>query len=469
VKRRIGLIIRIVGGIALLALVVSQIDFLDIYVSRAGEVVKGRIVSRTTDGITFRQSGTEEDGRVSFAGIRYRLRLGGEDPRVLEGAPVGKMATDGATTGEPLGIDQQTVTWRVQNEVLDVARKDLPEDAVLTFRVSADEEHRVALKDVVDLQPEINEGLLSIGARIDWWLAGASSVFFFVISWLGVWRWRFLMATQGISVSMIESFRLTYLGFFFNNVVPGLTGGDLVKAFYIARKSPGARAPAAVSVFVDRIIGIVGLAFLGGAVLVFHLDDPRYRAAAFVIYIFLGCTSIGGVAFFSRRVRRWFRIDHLFEVLPGAPGRIVRKVDRAFFAYREHRGALVIAFLLSIFNHTGLMIMNIAFARSLGIDEVPVMAFFVLIPVIMMISSIPLLPGGWGIGEFAYATFLGYVGVPFTQAIALSFVFRISNLLWSLLGGVFFMTDRERVTSEELEKEAELEDAAIDGLESEKP
>ena len=46
-------------------------------------------------------------------------------------------------------------------------------------------------------------------------------------------------------------------------------------------------------------------------------------------------------------------------------------------------------------------------------------------------------------------------------AIALSFVFRISNLLWSLLGGVFFMTEKDRVSQAELEREAELDDAAM--------
>ena len=83
----------------------------------------------------------------------------------------------------------------------------------------------------------------------------------------------------------------------------------------------------------------------GRDVLLFKLDVPAYRAAGLVIYIFLGCTAVGGVAFFSRRFRRWLRIDRLLEVLPGAPGRILRKVDRAFFSCREHRGALLIAFI----------------------------------------------------------------------------------------------------------------------------
>jgi len=423
VKRYLGLAIRILGGIALLVLVISQIDFRDRYVAADGEESRGRILERDIESLRFADT-DDAESTIPVETILFRLRA--EDGKKREGTPTGLTAreADGAPlTGLPLAIDQHEVHLRTATGVRTLDRPAL-DDAVVVLEVG-DSVEEVPLASVIDLQPEIYEGLITIGGRLKWPLAIASSIFFF------------------------------------NNVVPGLTGGDLVKAFYVARRSPGARATAAVSVFVDRIIGIVGLAFLGGSVLVFRLGDPQYRAAAIVIYVFLACAAVGGVMFFSRRIRRWCRIDRLFEILPGAPGRILRKIDRAFFAYRENRTALLVAFLLSIVNHTGLMVMNIGFARSLGIDDVPVTAFFVLIPVIMMISSIPLLPGGWGIGELAYATFLGYVGVPYTQAIALSFLFRISNLVWSLLGGVFFMTGRDRVTQEELEREAELEDEAM--------
>jgi uncharacterized protein (TIRG00374 family) len=459
VKRHLGWILRIVGGAALIVLVVSQIRFLDQYVGADGNEVRGRIRQTTAERLAFEdRSGSLRE--LSILGeVRFRLRVVNAEDRL--GTPETVLRSTGGTAlGSPIRIDQRVVLAIPPGggDPVQIARADHP-DARLRLR--GDDPEGIALAEVLDLQPEIEEGLLTIGARLRWSLAIGSSFLFFVISWIGVWRWRFLLSTQGVRIRLSESFRLTYIGFFFNNVVPGLTGGDLVKAFYIARRSQGARAEAAVSVFVDRIIGLVGLACLGGGVLLFRLDEPAFRAAGLVIYIFLAATAVGGVAFFSRRVRRWTRLNRLLEVLPGAPGRILRKVDRAFFAYREHRGALVVAFLLSIVNHAGLMVMNIGFAWSLGIDEVPVSAYFVLIPVIMMISSIPLLPGGWGIGEFAYATFLGFVDVPFTQAIALSVVFRISNLLWSLLGGLFFITDRDRATQEQLEREARLEDEAM--------
>ena len=54
-----------------------------------------------------------------------------------------------------------------------------------------------------------------------------------------IYRWYYLLRAVGVPATYWESVRLSYIGFFFNSAVPGLTGGDLVKAFYIARQSPG--------------------------------------------------------------------------------------------------------------------------------------------------------------------------------------------------------------------------------------
>ena len=52
---------------------------------------------------------------------------------------------------------------------------------------------------------------------------------------------RYLRAI-GVRLSFWNAHRLTFIGFFFNNVVPGATGGDVVKAVYVARTARGAGA-----------------------------------------------------------------------------------------------------------------------------------------------------------------------------------------------------------------------------------
>ena len=75
-------------------------------------------------------------------------------------------------------------------------------------------------------------------------------------------------------------------------------------------------------------------------------------------------------------------------------------------------------------------------------DPLPFTAYMVVLPVAFIVSALPMLPGGWGIREAAFAVCFHYVGVERNPAIALSVVNGMTQLAWSLLGGVYFLADR---------------------------
>ena len=56
-----------------------------------------------------------------------------------------------------------------------------------------------------------------------------------------------------------DAFRLSFLSYLLNFVSVGSVGGDLFKAFFIAREQPGRRTEAVATVVVDRIVGLYGL------------------------------------------------------------------------------------------------------------------------------------------------------------------------------------------------------------------
>jgi uncharacterized membrane protein YbhN (UPF0104 family) len=77
----------------------------------------------------------------------------------------------------------------------------------------------------------------------------------------------------------------------------------------------------------------------------------------------------------------------------------------------------------------------------LGLD-LPVSAWFAVVPPILVVSAVPLLPGGWGLGEVSYAFFLGFLGVPPAEAVAISVLIRSLNASWALPGGFVFLARR---------------------------
>lgn len=292
--------------------------------------------------------------------------------------------------------------------------------------------------------PDVNEGIVRIVKRSDWGVLLAGVLAFGFVTQIGVLRWWLLLRAQDIRVPYAEACRLTFIGFFFNNVVPGPTGGDLVKAVYIARQADR-RAPAIVTVIVDRVVGIIALALIAAMVLVFKLEDERYRELAAFIGLFLGGVAVAAMLFFSRRVRRLLRIEGLTGKLPG--GGILRKADEAILRWRHHKGAVGVALLLSFVNQACIQGLMVVFAAALHVtngagEALPWTAYMVVLPVAFIVSALPMLPGGWGIREAAFAVCFHYVDVDRNPAIALSVVNGMTMLFWSLVGGVYFLLDR---------------------------
>ncbi len=280
------------------------------------------------------------------------------------------------------------------------------------------------------------------------WVSAIALGFMALAYVAGALRWSLLLDAQGLGVGFSAALRLTFIGFFFNNVMPGITGGDLVKAVMIAKEHPKHRAQAVGTVIVDRIIGLVVLGLIAGVVIL--SDLTRYRDAAMTVALFLGAALAGVVCFLSRRVRRALRLDVILKKLPVSG--MLEKLDEAFRMYRAQKGHVVVAFLLSIVSHVGNIGAIYCFGMAIGLDEragiegSPIIAYLATVPVALIVSSIPLLPGGWGVGEMAFAYFFRSVGVwSVDLSVALSVTQRTATLLWSLLGGWWFLTHRSAV------------------------
>lgn len=279
--------------------------------------------------------------------------------------------------------------------------------------------------------------------------------FIFVIA---SFRWRMLLKVQGVTLGFFRIFHLTMIGIFFNNFVPGLTGGDFVKAYYVSRETHK-KTEAITTVFLDRAVGLFALSTLAAVMVLVNITRPEFRAASIVVYVFLIMGLLAAVTVYSQRVRRTLvgrlgRISSLERALSFIPIRkIAGDIDRALILYREHKRAVLMAILVSFLAHSIAILANFGYGQALGL-KAGIGDYFILVPIISMITSLPILPAGWGVGEAAYVFGFALVGVPATQAITLSVVYRIShNIFWGLPGGVMFMASPRRVTRREMAAE----------------
>jgi hypothetical protein len=264
-----------------------------------------------------------------------------------------------------------------------------------------------------------------------------------------VTRWWRLLALAGCPTSWWNALRLTFLGLFFNNVLPGATGGDVVKGVVVAKENPGRGAEALVTVLVDRVFGMIALALVALFVI---LMEPLLRSeheSAFVdlrtsLLWGLGVSVVGVALYANKPLRRRTGLTALVNRLPLAEK--LRSLDRAALSYLKQPGQVGTAFLFSFVNHALVTLGVFVLGGALGVPRsaVSLTDYFVLVPVANLISAVPLAPGGWGVGELAFQGLFRMIHASPAMGVAVSVTFRLSQLAIGLLGGLFLLFPRSR-------------------------
>jgi hypothetical protein len=253
-------------------------------------------------------------------------------------------------------------------------------------------------------------------------------------------RWWRLLAAANCPASYVDALRLTSLGFFFNLVVPGLTGGDLVKAVLVAREHPERRAAAAVSVFVDRIVGLLALVLLGaGAV---FASGERFAFLRWPLLGVLLLASLGAWAYGHPRLRAAVPLERWLARLP--LGGALHQLDRAFLLYSREPLAVAGAFALSFVNHVSVVATFLILGAAFGEDVLTWPQYVIAVSVGNTATAVPLAPGGWGVGEFIFGSLFAELGASRTLGIAISVGYRLILCSVGLAGGLFLLAPGAR-------------------------
>ena len=274
---------------------------------------------------------------------------------------------------------------------------------------------------------------------------------FFVLAILSnALKWQILLKAQGVKIPFWRgTTNITFIGFFFTNFLPGNVGGDVMRGFSLARYTDR-NADAAVSVVVDRVIGIMAFMFTGvlaafTAVQLVAIGQARGMIAAderlaqnltqveiVASMVMLGIIGIFGVML-SHRLRllvgQFFKIKFLRPLGP-----IYQQLSEAFGAYRYQYRALLLAFLVGLANPLLTGLVDLAILAGLH-EQVNPLYIFLFNPIIATLLIVPISIGGLGTQQALYVYFYGLVGVPATTAFALALIKQVIIYLGSLPGG----------------------------------
>lgn len=165
--------------------------------------------------------------------------------------------------------------------------------------------------------PTIELGLRSLVRRMRPDMAAWAMLALAPTTFLLAWRLRMLLAMQGLPISGRDAVLLTFAGNFFNFALPGTTGGDLYKAYHVARGGHK-RTEGITVVLLDRVIGLVSFVLLAGFSIGLSLIGGRVSIGPLgkIVGLLLVALVVGTIIFFSRRFRRWIGYESLLRWLP---------------------------------------------------------------------------------------------------------------------------------------------------------
>ena len=231
--------------------------------------------------------------------------------------------------------------------------------------------------------------------------------------------------------------RYYLIGMFFNLFAPGTVGGDVSRVYYLV-KDEDARAKghavttvnAAMSVLMDRAIGMIVLVWLGALGLwLFPYYAVPHAARVATFLLAMGFLA-GGLL-----------LPVLRRVLPQDGHQLVVKLRLAFRSYRTHWWALLIAILLSLLIHLIQAWIHVAMGRALDLN-VPFSFALIVYPLVGTFSAIPISLNGLGLREGGYIFLLAVIGISSEKGIAFGILLFLIVAVDSLIGGVLFLLQR---------------------------
>ena len=255
-------------------------------------------------------------------------------------------------------------------------------------------------------------------------------------------KWYILLRAQGIYVPFQAVLSYTYVGYFFNNFLPGNVGGDVMRGYGLARYTEQA-AEAALSVVVDRIVGLmawVSAAVVMAAVVVWVMGRDDLKEIEVAAFVGLGVIAAGFAVILSRRLRALGgRVVAWKPLSPFAP--LYDRLSEGLNAYRHSFGALALAFCMSLLALTLANLTDYFIVQSLG-GGIPFVYIFLFNPIIAFVLLVPVSVGGLGVTQAAYPFFYGLVGVPSTLAFTVSLLKQLVVYVTSLPGGALWWRRR---------------------------
>lgn len=232
---------------------------------------------------------------------------------------------------------------------------------------------------------------------------------------IGVLRYRTLLRITKVHVPFMKLFALQLTAFFFNLVIPGNIGGDVLKAIYVTRDAPAEqRTTIFMLAFVERLLGVVALILVGMLIVLARLgsilEDPRLKATGLVVVALGVALLVGGIG----SLLLVQKLGHRLDAYTSGPSKISKILNQLVASLRiVARGPkeIAIALGLSMVFHTGGIVFFTLLTRAIIDTDTPYSSIATVFPLGLLSMMLPISPAGLGVGHIAFERLFAAIGI----------------------------------------------------------
>lgn len=251
---------------------------------------------------------------------------------------------------------------------------------------------------------------------------------------VSAFKWGVLLRARGQAQPYPWLFGLYLVGQFASNFLPTAVGGDAVRAIQLGRRI-GSYSAASASVFVERLTGFLALSLLGNLGLLTLLLWPGGALQVPALFQWLtvgfGLVALAALAavFGAARLQRVFE-----PLVPGFARGPFQRVSAALAEYAPRGRRLWLVLGLSLLFQSLWVGLHAVCGLALGLAA-PLLLYVLMATSTDLVGLAPMFVNNLGARELVFTLYLGQIGVPPAQAVALALLIFTVRLLVSILGG----------------------------------
>jgi uncharacterized protein (TIRG00374 family) len=259
---------------------------------------------------------------------------------------------------------------------------------------------------------------------------------------IAVSRWHILLRAQDFHLSWLKTLQLTLIGNFFNIALPGAVSGDFVKAFYLGKEMEGKRGRAFGSILFDRVAGVSALVLVSAGALLANIKAFKGSALLAGVHFLVVIAAVSVIAFYGYLFLMREKHDPLLWLFKRIETRVPKagsltRIYEGIRHYHNHRWVVLKVLALSVAVHAIVCSCCVLFAYALGERAIPVLPVYVIVPLGLLVTAVPVLPAGVGTGHAAFGWLFHFLGSQ--RGADIFSLFALSQFLGGGIGGLVYL------------------------------